>query len=178
MWYLYLPNSICLGLMLLGVGLYVAFSKHLHRPLQAAGYWANTAAPSDPQELPLQPTSGSLTNSNCIQSSHKDGIHMIFSTLQFNTLSVKQQSYTSTFHRLWDSILNNICEVHRNVIISSKAHAEMNTYLLRTGLALNVQQTKGIEHWRLVIKEKKNMATSSPSCVLRHEEQNTEWLLI
>lgn len=107
-------------------------------PSWAAGHWANTAAPSDPQELPLQPAWGSLTSSNCIQSSHKDCTHVIFSPLQLNTL---QQSYTLTFHRLWDSILNNICEVHRNVIISSIAHAEINNCLLRTGLALNVQQT-------------------------------------
>lgn len=70
---------------------------------------------------------------------------MILRVLQLNTLPVKQQSYTSTFQRLWDSILNNVCEVHRNVIISSRTHAEINNCLPRIGLDLNVQQTKGIE---------------------------------
>lgn len=123
-------------------------------PSQAAGYWPSMAAPSDPRELPLQPTWSSLMNSNCIQSTHKDCTHIIFSILQLNTLPVKQHSYTSNFQRLWDSNLNNIGEAHRNVVISSRAHTEINICLLRTGLALNVQQTEGIEHWRLVIKEK------------------------
>lgn len=81
--------------------------------------------------------------------------HINLSVLQLYILPVQWQSYISTSQRSWDSNLNNICEVHRNVFISSKGHTEINNYLLNTGLAQNVQQTKGIEHWRLVIKEKK-----------------------